>query len=152
MLLLVVTIIQTKKIPQKRLVISMYNLMKVFIGPDWVKLGGNTFQQITIAFVFVIYILKKISFNAIYKYVVFYLPIKTLSSFVSFHVFNVCKWVLKVITVFLEIPFGKNLYRKKDHIETSQMMFITSVKSGSAGGASYHPAFTGDSPTISRTC
>ena len=65
--------------------------MKVFVGPGWVKLKGQTFQQIMIAFVFVMYILKKISFNAIYRHVVFYLSIKILSSFILFHGFNVWK-------------------------------------------------------------
>ena len=45
--------------------------MKVFVEPDWVKQRGKTSQQIMIAFVFDMYILKKISFNAIYRYVVF---------------------------------------------------------------------------------
>ena len=35
------------------------------------KLRGKTSQQIRMAFVFVMYILKKISFNTIYRYVVF---------------------------------------------------------------------------------
>ena len=60
--------------------------MKVFVGSGWVKLRGKTSQQIMIAFVFVMYILKKISLNAIYKYVIFfYTSIKILSSFISFH-------------------------------------------------------------------
>ena len=48
----------------------------------WVKLGGKTYQQIMIPFVFAMYILK-ISFNAIYWYVFFCQLIQTLSSFVS---------------------------------------------------------------------
>ena len=37
-LLLGVTIIQTRKIPQKRLVIFVHHLLKVFVGPGWVKI------------------------------------------------------------------------------------------------------------------
>ena len=41
------------------------HLMKVFVGPGWEKLGGKTSHKITIAFVFPIYILKKININAV---------------------------------------------------------------------------------------
>ena len=74
-------IIQIRKISQKRLVISFYYLIKDFVGSAWVKLGGKTSQQIP--FVFAIYILKKISLKAIYRYVFFYLPLK-LCVFVCF--------------------------------------------------------------------
>ena len=38
--------------------------MKAIVGRGWIKLGGKTSKQITIAFVFAIYI-SKISFNTI---------------------------------------------------------------------------------------
>ena len=43
-----------RKITKKRLVIFVYHLIKVFVGPGWVKLGGNISQQIAIPFVFAI--------------------------------------------------------------------------------------------------
>ena len=43
---------------------SVYHLMKAIVGRGWIKLGGKTSKQITIAFVFAIYI-SKISFNTI---------------------------------------------------------------------------------------
>ena len=51
--------------------------MKVFVEPGQVKFRGKTCQKIIIAFVFVMYILRKISFNAICRYVVsFICPLK----------------------------------------------------------------------------
>ena len=81
------------------------------------RIRRQDLQQITIAFVLAVSILKKISFNTIYRHVVFYLPIKSLFSFVSFHVFNVWKRVLKVITVCLEIPSRNNSYHMGESIQ-----------------------------------
>ena len=60
-MLLVVTIIQIRKVPQKRWVISIYHPMDIVLGSSWVKLGGKTSQQIKIAFVFAIYISTQFS-------------------------------------------------------------------------------------------
>ena len=125
-LLLAVTIIQIRKIPLKKISYFLLpfdaSLLRTWLSKIRRQDIPENYDSIRVS---------HIHFEEDSSYVVFYLPIKTLSSFALFHVSNVYKWVLKVITVCSEKIQGKFVSNRNQSNDLQGVLNVQAMFSSS---------------------